>query len=403
LNLNEKGEQLMKKLLVLLIATVAATTLAVGAFAGDTRGVTDDTINFGTHTDLSGPLASWGVAATNGLKMRFKEANDAGGIHGRKIKLFVEDTGYQVPLAVKATNKLINRDKIFAMIGSLGTSQNNASMALQFKAGVPNLFPLSGAQAMGLPFQKLKFGYFANYKNQMIAGVKYFAKNAGVKTVCLQAVSSDAGQEMEDGFNLATKKLGIEVKYVGHHKTTETEFAGTATKIVNSGCDMLVSATSVKDTIILHATLKKLGWGDKPVVTNMVSYMPLVAKAAGGAMNGLYSVVSILDADFINGNAASKKFGTDYKAAYSADPTNQAQSGYIFADLTVKALEKAGKNLTVDSLVSAIESISNYEDPFGTSSASYNSKSHVGANRLSLTQVKNLKWETVKQSIPFDL
>lgn len=390
----------MKTLSAFIITVIFTVLLTFNVHAG-TRGVTKDTIVLGSHSDLSGPLASWGVASINGMKLRFKEINEAGGIHGRKIKFLVEDTRYQVPPAVKATHKLINRDKIFAMVGALGTPHNNAAMKIQFKANVPNLFPLSGAEAMGIPFEKLKFGYFTNYKQQMKAGVRYFVENKGVKSVCLQCIASDAGQEMLEGAEESIKEFGLEVKLLGRHKVTETEFVGAATKIKDSGCDLVVMGTAVKDTIMLYSTLRKLGW-DKFAVTPMVSYMSLVAKSGEGTMNGLVGVVNIYDIDPESGNAAGKKFLSDYKAAYGAAPNNQAQTGYIFADLTVKALELVGKDLTVDSLVKAIESINDYTDPFGTSKASYGPKAHFGGKRATLVQIQNQKWEVVEESIPFD-
>ena len=81
-----------------------------------TRGVSSSEIVIGSHTDLSGPVAIWGVGSINGARMRFEEINKNGGIHGRKIKFVVEDTQYQIPRAIQAANKLINRDEIFAML-----------------------------------------------------------------------------------------------------------------------------------------------------------------------------------------------------------------------------------------------------------------------------------------------
>ena len=105
----------MKK--TILILALALTGCGSGDDAATTsglpRGVTADTITIGSHTDLSGGLAVWGVAMINGIRMRFEDVNAAGGIHGRKIEFVVEDNQYQVPMAVKATNKLINVDKIF--------------------------------------------------------------------------------------------------------------------------------------------------------------------------------------------------------------------------------------------------------------------------------------------------
>ena len=80
------------------------------------KGVSDSEVRVGTHTDLSGPVAIWGVGATNGARLRFSEINEEGGVHGRQLRFIVEDTSYEVPKAISAANKLINRDEIFLML-----------------------------------------------------------------------------------------------------------------------------------------------------------------------------------------------------------------------------------------------------------------------------------------------
>src|SRR5215472_16978857 len=177
-------------------ALAAVVALAALAGAQATRGVTPSEIVLGTHTDLSGPAATYGVSSSNAVKMRFDEANEAGGIHGRKIKLIVEDTQYQVPRAVQAGTKLINRDRIFAMIAALGTPMNNALFKDQFEAGVPNLFPLSAARSMYLPFDRMKFVQAATYVDQVRAGIKYFVQARGRKAVCAMYQDTDFGKEV---------------------------------------------------------------------------------------------------------------------------------------------------------------------------------------------------------------
>ena len=83
--------------------------------------------------------------------------NAAGGVHGHSIRYVVEDAGYQVPNAIRAANKLINRDRVLAMVLAVGTPMNNAIMTEQFEQGVPNLFPISGARSMVEPLHPLKF------------------------------------------------------------------------------------------------------------------------------------------------------------------------------------------------------------------------------------------------------
>ncbi|HCC42791.1 MAG TPA: branched-chain amino acid ABC transporter substrate-binding protein, partial [Gammaproteobacteria bacterium] len=121
------------------------------------RGVSDKEVVLGVATDLSGPTAIWGVGATNAARMRFDEVNAKGGVHGRQIRYVVEDTSYQVPKAMSAANKLVNRDEVIANLMGVGTPLNNAIMPMLFESGVLNLFPISGGRQMVEPFHPLKF------------------------------------------------------------------------------------------------------------------------------------------------------------------------------------------------------------------------------------------------------
>ena len=119
--------------LVLLTACGGQDPSSGGAgSASSARGITDTEIVLGSQNDLSGPVAFMGVAGINGARMRFDEANAAGGVHGRQIRFIVEDTSYQVPRAVQAANKLIHRDEIFAMVLGMGTPMNNAIMPVSY-------------------------------------------------------------------------------------------------------------------------------------------------------------------------------------------------------------------------------------------------------------------------------
>jgi branched-chain amino acid transport system substrate-binding protein len=131
----------MRKLSKLAVSILFSGALASPVLAED--GVTATEILIGSHTALSGPVAAWGVGSTDGARMRYDEVNEKGGVHGRKIKLIVEDHGYAVPRAVQAANKLINNDKIFIMHTALGTPHNNAAFAEQLPKGVPNIFPFT--------------------------------------------------------------------------------------------------------------------------------------------------------------------------------------------------------------------------------------------------------------------
>lgn len=382
------------------LGAAALGMLLAASATAQTRGVTDTSIIIGSHTDLSGPLASWGVPATNGARMRIDEANAAGGVHGRQIDFRVEDTQYQVPLTVRATNRLVQRDNIFAMILGAGTAQSMASMEITDRLGIPQLFPLTAARSMAYPHHPLHITYFVSYQDQAGGALRYFHANEGISSVCLQTQSSEYGEEVTEGVRSTAEELGIDIKMIGTHRTTETEFAGAATAIRNAGCDMVYLGTTGRDTIGLYTTLRQLGFTG-PMVGNMVSYLPVVAQAAGGAMEGLYVVSPVSSADFTDGDPFRTAFLSTYRAAFGDDPTVQSQVGYVSADLMIRALEDAGRALTAEGLMAAIEGISDYEDPFGGPRISFGPEKRFGGDSLILLQVQGSSWVQLEENLPY--
>src|SRR5258708_6085887 len=238
------------------------------------------------HTDLSGPAAPYGVSSSNAVKMRFDELNEKGGIHGRKIRLVVEDTQYQVPRAVQAGAKLINRNRIFARVAPLGTPMNNALFKDQFDAGVPNLFPLSAARSMYEPFNKLKFYGAASYVDQVRAGINYFVAKKGKKALCAMYQDTDFGKEVLDGVQMQADKLKIKVAETTTHKPTDQDFTAQITRLKAAGCDLVVLGTIVRDSIVPYATARKIGWTDVDFLGSAARYDLFVAPPHGAVTEG---------------------------------------------------------------------------------------------------------------------
>ncbi|MCW5772366.1 MAG: ABC transporter substrate-binding protein [Rhodospirillaceae bacterium] len=383
---------------------IASSAIALIAAAGSataddqvvwkTQGVTKTEIVLGNHTDLSSFVAVAGIASTNAFRLRLDEVNAAGGIHGRKVRFIVEDAQYQVPKAVQAGNKLINHDKIFAMVGALGVAQNSAVFVTQLKAGVPNLFPNTVARQMYEPFHPLKFSMFAPYFDQVGAGVKYLVKTKGRKAVCVMYQDTDFGREILDGVKAELDKLSLKLVASTTHKFTDQDFTANLIRLRGAGCDLIVMASITRDTILAYSTARRMGWNVDMMGTS-ASYDAAVAAAPGGATEGFYTIGHIKPVyrDTATGDAA--KWMDRYKAKFGVEPTVSAALGHIIMDVTVLALEKAGPNLTTKSLVAAIESIKGYQDIFGGAPLSFGPKQHLGSHQALLMQVKNGRWAFV--------
>jgi branched-chain amino acid transport system substrate-binding protein len=391
----------MKRALI-VGAVLAAVAVAGAAMAQkETRGVTATEIVLGMHTDLSGPAATYGVSSSNAVKMRFDEANERGGIHGRKIRLVVEDTQYQVPRAVQAGTKLINRDRIFAMVAPLGTPMNNALFKDQLESGVPNLFPLSAARSMYEPFHRLKFYGAASYVDQIRAGIQYFVSKKGKKALCAMYQDTDFGKEVLDGVQAQADALKIKIVETATHKPTDQDFTAQITRLKAAGCDLVALGTIVRDSIVPYATARKIGWNDVDFLGSAATYDLFVAAAQGGVTEGLYAM-GLTDMPYRDTLSPTAQAWFDrYKERYKADPNIGAVYGHVAADLTMVGLDKAGKDLTLDSFVKGLESIKGYRDIFNGPEVTFGSNKRQGASSSFLAVVKGGRWVRLTDPLTF--
>ena len=386
----------MSRLSSLAVAAVFAGTLAVPALAEE--GVTDTEIVLGTHTALSGPVSAWGIGSAEGTRMRFDEANEKG-IHGRKIKFIVEDHQYQVPRAVQAANKLINNDKIFFMLAALGTPQNNAVLGEQLQKGVPNIFPFTAARSMAEPFNKLKFVTFSTYYDQVRASVKHFTEKEGRKKVCSMYQDTDFGHEIREGVRDQVKALKLEVVSEASYGPNDTDFVAPISKLKSAGCDLVVMGSIIRDSIQAIGTAKKLGWTDAVFVGQAASYDPIVAAAPGGIMDGFYSGTGMPFAYADSSSDAIKAWSAKYKAKTGQDANSAAQYAYVGADLVVKALEAAGKDLTRAKFIAALEAVKDYKPMFPGPTLAYAADQHQGSTASFLAKVEGGRWKVVAENL----
>ncbi|MBP7064336.1 ABC transporter substrate-binding protein [Ferrovibrio sp.] len=384
-------------------AILCATAIGFGLAAPvaaqpKAQGVSKTEVVIGSHTDLSGVAAAFGVHSSNAARMRFDEVNAAGGIHGRKIKYVVEDSQYQVPRAVQAGNKLLNRDKVFLLLLGAGTPMNNAVIPDAIKAGVPNMFPLSWARQLYEPFHPLKWASGASYYAQMRGAVKYFVEQKGKKAVCALYQDTDYGREVFEGARDQTAAMNIKLVETATHKPTDTDFTAQLTKLRAAQCDLIVLGAIIRDSIGAPSTAKKMGW-DVDMVGTTATFDLNVSSAPGGATEGLYTMTQIEAPYRDSPNPAIQQWVERYRAKFNTDPNPAAQFSYVAADLIVMGLDRAGKDLTTESFLKAMESIQGYKDIFGGPVMTFGSNKRHGTDAVFMVQVRNGRWVRVTDSL----
>ena len=273
-------------------AALLGLLACAGLAQAQTQGVSKNEIVLGSIQDLSGPIAGFGKQARNGLIMRVEEINEAGGVQGRKIKLLVEDSGYDPKKGLLAAQKLVQRDKIFAMIGTIGTGVVMATLPTLADKNVPNLFPLTAAREVYEPLSKLKFAFAAPYYDQARSGVKFMQKERGAKKFCIIYQDDDFGMEILRGAEMGLKDIGLTFTEKTSYKRGATDFSSQVAKMKTSGCDTVVMGTVIRETIGTIGEARKNGWNPNFIGTS-ASYTELIHKLGGKAMDGFYSTFQV--------------------------------------------------------------------------------------------------------------
>src|SRR5256885_10965706 len=222
------------KVLGLAVGALALTHLPAAAQTKVTnQGISADEIVIGTHQDLSGPIKVWGVPVSNGMKMAVEEINAAGGINGRKIKMILEDSGYDPKRAVLASQKMVERDKVFAMIGPMGSPTVLASQDILFDAGVLQLFPLTAAEFTfkfdpAKPQERLKFSNLLPYVESTRAALKFMGEAKNFSKPCIMHQDDENGKNVPDGFNQQLTAMKLTPASITSSKRDASDFAAQA-------------------------------------------------------------------------------------------------------------------------------------------------------------------------------
>jgi branched-chain amino acid transport system substrate-binding protein len=380
----------MKLKYSLTLATLALVATAASA----QQGVSKDEITLGSIQDLSGPLAGFGKQARLGMMLAVDEINEQGGVNGRKIKLIVEDSGYDPKKAVLAAQKLVNQDKIFMMVGHIGTAQNMAAMPVQFEKNVINFFPITAAREMYEPFHKLKYSFAATYYDQMRNAVPKLVKEKGAKKVCTIYQDDDFGLEVLRGGEAGLKTLNMEFAEKTSYKRGATDFSSQVTKMQASGCDMVVLGTIIRETIGTIGTARKLGYN--PVfIGSSAAYTDLIHKIGGKAMDGLYATMTVQNPYTDEQSQPIRFWANKYKTKFTDDPTVFSVYGYTIINTFANAATKAGKNLSTESFIKVMDTMSIPPDIFGSAQSTFSATKRLGSDASRLSQIQDGKWKAV--------
>jgi len=380
----------------LACAGALATGLPLAARA--TQGVSKNEIVVGTIQDLSGPMASLSKPIQNGMILRTEQVNAAGGINGRKLKLIVEDSSYDPKKGVLAAQKLVSQDKIFAMVATPGSVVSLATIPICLEKGVLHLFPITAHTGNYEPFHRLKFSAANPYPNTTRIGLTQMIKRGGYKRVGILYQDDEYGMEVVRGVEIALKEAGLPLVERTSYKRGATDFSSQMQKLKAANPDLIVLATIIRETIGAMATAKQLGYtGD--FFGSEAAYQPVVAKAGGKAVEGLYAISTIATPyrDDPSNPKALNEWMDAYKARFKEDPDLYSVYGWLFLDVFVRAAEKAGPNLTTDGVVKSLETNPYPRSFVGNPELIWSATKRMGQEQARLARIQDGRWVNVSE------
>lgn len=179
------------------------------------QGVSNDKIVFGQAAALEGPAAQLGLDMQAGIRAAFEEVNKAGGVKGRKLELISLDDGYEPNKSIEATKKLIDENKVFALIGPVGTPTSAATQPIALQANVPFIGPFTGAEFLRNPFQPNVINIRGSYFQETEAMVERLTKDRAITRISIFYQDDAFGRAGLAGVKKALEKRNMELASEG--------------------------------------------------------------------------------------------------------------------------------------------------------------------------------------------
>ncbi len=383
----------------LLLFSIATAT---GVYAE--VGVTDDSILVGCSNSFSGPLVYPGTQlVNNGLEGYFGYVNDRGGVHGRKIITQYYDDGYKPQNAVANTKRLVDQDKVFAIVSSQGTGAVMATVKFLTQNKVPLIFPFQGVPISG---QKTIFTSFTPYSNQSELVVTWLVKIKGFKRIGILYQDDKYGYTFRDPAKKTLAKFGLKLIAAESYKRGAKDLSAQVVKLRKANLDAcLLVATPPPGAAFLKEAHKQ-GWKDTKIISSGPLTDEKYINLSGGVGEGIWGLslwpdpVHSNDPAMIEYREIMEKYGKDRDKT----PNRYSLYGYFYAKLFVAGLQRAGRNLTRESYIAALEGIKGWENGI-TPPVSFSATDHLAQNSGFMVEVQKgvfrpiSGWITLKNGV----
>ena len=348
------------------------------------RGIAADRIVFGQSAAFSGPAWELGTNMQLGILAAFREANEAGGVHGRQLELLSLDDSYEPEATIANTLKLIEQDEVFALIGAVGTPTSRSAVPIASEADVPYVAPFTGAAFLRDSTLRNVVNLRASYNQETEEMVARLTEDLGIERIAVLYQDDSFGQAGLNGAKAALERRDMEPVAVGFYP---------------------------RNTLAVKAALLKMRDPDPEAIIMVGAYQPVATFVSWTRRIGMDPV--FITISFVGSNALAEFLGADGEDVFvtqvvpfpsdntipavnaylqalanydpEAKPGWVSLEGYLAGRLAVSGLEGCGPEVTRECFLDTINRSDSIDlDGFNLS---YGFADNQGSDKVYLTVI----------------
>ena len=365
------------RLAQLLLMTLV---LLAGAGSRAETGVSDKEIIVGQFAAMSGPAAQLGQRLNVGIQAYFKSVNEQGGVNGRTLRLLTRDDGYEPDKAVAAVKGLIEQDQVFALVGSVGTPTGLAALPVFTAAKVPMVGMFTGAQGLREPFNRYVFHVRSSYFDETERIVQHLT-TLGVKKIAVFYQNDAYGKAGLEGMMRALTKRQLKPAGTATVERNTVDVAAALNTLLPAQPEAVVQIGAYKACAEFIKQARARGYGGQFFNVSFVGSKALADELGPAGMGVVIS--QVVPFPYIPSSPVVREYQQRMKESGQTEFDFSSMEGFLIGKVFVEGVRRAGKNLTRDTLITALESMKDVN--LGGFEINYSPRDHSGSKYTDLT------------------
>jgi branched-chain amino acid transport system substrate-binding protein len=369
---------------IMLAASAAIMLTALPANA-------QDAVKVGMSGPFSGGLSLLGQSVRDGVEVAFAEINEQGGVGGRKLQFIAEDDGYEPMRTIASARKLVEQDKVVALLAVTGTAPSAALLPFVTESKTPMLFPYAFSHSLTTPLKRDVFTTLPEVRVQMMVLANYILTELKHTKVAAIYQNDDFGQDAVAGLDERFGRDKIPLIKLPFDRGT-TNFSGVVAQAKEAGVQHVVFLGIPKDAALVMREANNLGWKPQFSGHNALGD-PQTFQLAGPLAEGAIAIAVMepLDSD----KPAVKAFiAAQSKYKPNTKPTTYSMHGYQSGKILAEVLKRSGGKTDEPSIVSALESLKAFDTGL-MAPISFSTDQHAGSLAGAIMKAEGGKWKII--------